>query len=537
MAEKVSFAYQDAGLIPGMEKIRRKADEMDAEWRKNARSIKEVERAAKQGFQNALSPLENYNRRMANLTQLLKEGKINQDQFEGASLKAEQALQRQGKTGTAAIGAIARQMTGVVAATFSVSSAIMKAQQAYEVWKMNAREAAEESRRAAGELSSFLALQEGGEAAERAQRVQALALEFGIKDRGLAYDTVQAMQSVRGDFEEALIATREVFAASQVDIPVELGKELETAGAAAKAGAGEYTRLAEAAGQASGRTPKAIAAGVQGVKQYVDPVVGFAVAAELAATQREGDLRTFVKAAGMALSTKPGTAQDAFAAAGLRTAGQFERIQYLAKTLEGTGPGGKVLPADVARFGIVEIRAAEAVSDIVNRATELTETVKKTRAAMTDHDLLRREREEITKQSPQAILDLGINQATAEYKEAQAADIKSLLVEYEQRTRGAIYARRGLTQAGPSDLVDAEGRATGFGRFMAGLYGLMDPGGITLFHRREAEKELAERMAIMREQLNESRSQKELLEDLNKSLKQAFDKQYRERRQKVTAPE
>jgi hypothetical protein len=65
----------------------------------------------------------------------------------------------------------------------------------------------------------------------------------------------------------------------------------------------------------------------------------------------------------------------------------------------------------------------------------------------------------------------------------------------------------------------------------------MDPGGITLFHRREAEKELAERMAIMREQLNESRSQKELLEDLNKSLKQAFGKQYRERRQKVTAPE
>ncbi|MHC4403118.1 MAG: hypothetical protein ACYTG0_25940, partial [Planctomycetota bacterium] len=127
-----------------------------------------------------------------------------------------------------------------------------------ERWRAVMDNVAASSKQAANEVLAFSALQQTGTKGARALEAATLGARYGV-GKGEAFSTVQALQSVLGDYQQGLQAAETTFAAAQVGIPVELGRELEVLGLSQGQAPGDMLRRAFVAGEASGRDPKALA--------------------------------------------------------------------------------------------------------------------------------------------------------------------------------------------------------------------------------------------------------------------------------------
>ena len=114
-----------------------------------------------------------------------------------------------------------------IAGVGGVAGAFATANRLLDLHTQKLRETSAESQRTAQQILTFAAIQEGGTARRGVMETAGVAAEFGITDRGIAFDVVQALQSsMGGDFKQGLDAAREVFAASLAGIPRSWRKRL-----------------------------------------------------------------------------------------------------------------------------------------------------------------------------------------------------------------------------------------------------------------------------------------------------------------------
>lgn len=297
----------------------------------------------------------------------------------GQQKKMEQGFQRVHRRGqqagsalTGTFGAAGRSLLTYAGTILSVGTAISGLRTKYASWLENIREISRESELASKQLVAFAALQEGGTKAARVRQAVALGAQFGVTDRGVAFDVVQAMQSAivkqRPDlsdeqaFRHGLAAATNVFRAGQVGVDLDTAAMLERMGIAGGARPGQFTRMAFVAGQASEQTPQAIGRAGPAMVQFTDKAFGFAVAGQLAATYG-ADLRTFVQNAGIALQSVSGLAEfyKAQGVAGPEST-KLQRLRAIAGA-------GLTDPESLVRAGLGERRQRDA---IINLATNVS---------------------------------------------------------------------------------------------------------------------------------------------------------------------
>lgn len=362
------FEGDASDLLQEMDKINARQQKLEdrlkgttAQTKKLTQEEKAFGRETKRALDEIRGPQQQYQQRTRALHALLKKGTITQREFNSALRRTKERYQSAGRAGQQAFGPQALgQVKGMLGGFVSITAAVAAISRGVQVWLQNMREIAAEGKKAGDEMVALAALQEPGKKRERVMAATKLGARYGIQERGLAYDTVQAMQSASGSFEQGIKLAETVFAAKQAGMTVEDAKEIATLALGLGFDPNVALRRAHVAGKASMRSPKELAPAGAGLKYWQDRQLGWAAAAVLAGTVPAQKLETYTKRGGMALMRTPGAAQDAFAQMGLGEATQFERLKALQKA-------GVTTPEAAAQFGFTEIREAEAVSDLVKQ--------------------------------------------------------------------------------------------------------------------------------------------------------------------------
>lgn len=339
---------------------------------------------------------------------------------------------------------------GMLAGGAGITMAVGKATQAHELWLQTLREISTEATKASSEIIAFAALQEGGTKAARVMEAAGLAQRYGVTERGLAFDTVQALQSAPGSsFERGMASAETVFALSQLGVPLASAKELEVMGLSQGQEPGDAARRAYVAGQESSRDPATIAKAGAAMKFWTDKEVGFAAAGVLSGSVREDELQTYLKRAGIGLSPVGGL-QEYMEARGEGGATQLERLGLL-------HGWGITSPAALEAAGISEIREAEAISDLARGYPEIL-GIRGLIQERAVPGLLAGEREAVEREIPITQQAREIETLKAMWGDETAfgaAAPGANLQEIEQRQRGLAYRRMGIEAIGPFGSVDA----------------------------------------------------------------------------------
>jgi hypothetical protein len=326
-----------------------------------------LKRARVTSLQQANTESGKLERRRASLQAQLNRLTAAQKKQADAAKRASQELRQGADQASVSLGGIRNMLTNITAGIgggFGLYSIVQKVGQGFQVWIENLREVSAEVNKASGEIIAFAALQEGGTKAQRVQEAAALAQRYGITERGEAFDTLQAMQSRLGSFEKGKAATETIFAAAQVGIPVELGREIETLGQAAGMKPGDALRKAFAAGEASARTPAAIARAAEAMAYFGDKDFMFAMSASLAGTVPERQIATYMKRGGQALAPTSGL-KDWYEERGLgKDATQLQRFQALAAEVGGLETSADIQVA-LEEMGLSELRERKALADTI----------------------------------------------------------------------------------------------------------------------------------------------------------------------------
>lgn len=343
----------------------------------------------------------------------------------------------------------------------SVAAAIGTVNKKYETTLKNLREISAEARKAGDNVIAFAALQEGGTKAERVQRAAGVAAAAGVKDRGLAFTIVQGLQSaLGGDFERGLAAAKTVFEASKVGIPLRAGSELEILGISQGEAPGVTIRRAFVAGQASARDPAVIAGAASAFKFFDDKVFANAVAGVISASVDPGELKTFVKAAGVGLSGVS-TLAPKFKELGVGAgATRRERLQALFEA-------GITTPEQLKAAGLGELRQQEAISTLLTNLSEIDRIAAAVREKAVP-GLFVRQRRGVEAELPDLVIQRKIDIAEAKFKNVTAFGPKATeaqRLELRQKNLGVAFRGAGIEEGTFGlDFIDEEGRVTEFAR-------------------------------------------------------------------------
>lgn len=400
--------------------------------------------------------------------------------------KTSRAVDRLGQKSKRAfdVRGIKTQIAALVGAG-GVLAAINRINAAYAVWLRNQREVSAAARIATDEVTSFVALQPVGTKEQRRALVAQTAARFGVTNRADAFDTVQAIQSVRGTFRAGLDAASAVFAATQVGIPVGRGRELEVAGAGLGAAPGQTIRQAFIAGQLSGRDPLTLAGAAPALKFFKSPLEALGFGAVLAGDIKAEQLNVFLKQAGLALSTtgalgRPGAPTKGFDARGraisIPTPSLFERLGVQdASRLEKLEAlkGAGLTDADKLRTaGLTELRQLEALISLIPKAEQVRAKIAEIQATAVPGVLIAQRRAaEAEVPEMRAVPLQRALESIAEEQKAFGGDrtLRNQMVTMRERGRAIALRRAGFEQALGMDLIDSENRAGPGASFLARL--------------------------------------------------------------------
>lgn len=473
----------ERGVVRAFQAVRKQAEGLGLNLKgltqisnKAAAAEAKLAREAKRVFTETRTPMENYLQKKRSLNTLLQQNKINQETYNRAIRKAQGEYLSAGKAGKQAFGpqalSMVRNLAGGLGMTLGVGGAIAAINRGYETWLQNIREIASEANKASGEIIALAALQEPGQKRERVMEAAALAARYGVSARGEAFDTIQALQSaLGGDWRKGMKAAETVFAATQVGIPVEKGKELEILGAGQGQQPGQALRRAYVAGQASGRDPAALAGAAPGLKFFKDKDFAFAFAAVLAGTVKTAQLPVYLKQAGIGLS-RTGPAQERFEEMALGRASQQERLAALHKA-------GIDTEEELKEFGFNEIRQREALLGVVRLYKDVVR-IKDDIETKAKPGIFMRHRGQVEEELPGMKTSREIEVLKTKAKDELAFGVggtKAREVERMQYVRGLALRRLGREQTMWMDLIDEEGRATKrdelqYRLFTPGIHGL-----------------------------------------------------------------
>jgi len=353
----------------------------------------------------------------------------------------------------------------LVSAYMMVRMGISEIIRLHETWLRNIHRISTETEKASNELIAFAALQEGGTKAKRVQAAANLAMQYGVSDRGEAFNTIQALQSARGgDIQAGMASARTVFAATQVGIPAERGRELEVLGASQGAAPGQFIRQAFVAGQLSARTPETLAGAAPGLKFFEDKDFGFAAAAVLAGSLPEEQLRTYTKRGGQALSAV-GPVQAGLKKRGITVSGQEEALGELARL-------GIETPAELKAFGVTELRQIEALASLVPNFEEVKRVSAEIKRQATP-GLLARQRAGVEEELPGTTITREKDILRSMYKDELAFGETALPAagtEREELVRGLAMRRLGRTSIYGYELIDEQGRTSALQGMASDVY-------------------------------------------------------------------
>ena len=344
-------------------KLKAKLVDMAQTSKRVSKEDQNLARATKKIKDQATTAQDRYNQRVKTASTLLEQQKITQREYVSEVGRAKTELDAAGLAGQDAFGAKALGMVKSLAVALGlgggVAGMIGLINKGYEVWLTNARETATVTRKVLSGMVAFAALQEGGTKKQRVLEAAALGAEYSISDPGEAYATVQALQSIYGgDFAKGMEASKTVFAASQVGVDIDLGRELEVMGASQGMAPGAALRKAYVAGQLSGRDPATLARAAGGLKFFEDKAFAMSAASVIAESVRPEQLGTYLKQAGIALA-ETGPAAKGFARLGIGAdATRQERLAALARA-------GIDTEAELKKFGFTEQRGREALLALV----------------------------------------------------------------------------------------------------------------------------------------------------------------------------
>lgn len=313
----------------------------------------------------------------------------------------------------------AKSYLGIASGAAAATTATRLLKAAHDETVRTMRELSAEARKAANEMVTLAQIQESGTKRAAVLRTAAVAAEYGITDRAMAFDIQQSLQSqLGGNFEGGLQASRQVFAGNQLGIELSAGKELETLGIGQGQAPGQATRRAFIAGLASGRSPKDLAAAASGMSFFDDKDFGFAVAAVLSGNLPVEQLAVHTRKAGEALGGVRAESIPVLARMGAG-ASQMDRLRELARL-------GIDTPEELTRAGYNEERELRA----------LTELVPQTQRAFNV-------REQIIREAVPGVLERYRADIERELPEARAARVES-----------GIEASAGNLKAGISEDAD-----------------------------------------------------------------------------------
>jgi hypothetical protein len=200
-----------------------------------------------------------------------------------------------------AAGSLASYAAGFVSFTAIMAAAT----KGYDNLLKNTREFGAETRKAANELVTLASIQAGGERAKAVELASKLAVSYGIADRGAAFNVVQTLQSARGgNLAAALKGAADVFAASQVGVPIQFGQEAEVFGTSFGMAPGELLKNLFVAGQISPREPETLVKAAPALAFWVDKMAGIAASTVISGSVPTEELGVYTKAAGIALSSQ-----------------------------------------------------------------------------------------------------------------------------------------------------------------------------------------------------------------------------------------
>lgn len=379
----------------------------------------------------------------------------------------------------------------------------------YMSWLQVVREVASETRKASGELVSFVALQEAGDKAPRLQQALRLAEQYGVKDRGQAIDTIQAMQSVWGSYEKGMEAAKTIFAATRVGIDVKTGKELEVLGRGKGLAPGEALRMAYIGGELSGLTPKDIATIAPALSFHDNPALAFSIATALSTTTPAGELDTYTKAAGRGLMST-GKLGKWYEAHGVgEGATQFDRLRALHEA-------GIDTAEEFDKLGLREIRQQKALVDAVQNMDVIEnaylEIKQKAKPGLFLEEMAANEAEvPMLRYSRQAdrLQAMAANELLNDPDEA-AADLRHRKMGLAMRRVGG-----GSTVFGGS--IDEEGRMTEGGLFKEMLSAVLTKGALPFLINTL-------RLAWETHAVNKEVEDTDILKDMSESLKSIDEK-------------
>lgn len=370
MSARVTITADVAQYITEIDKLKKKISEMSAEHRKVADETKRLEREAVKTWREAATPLEKYNRKLADLKANVDAGRISKEHFRTAVMNAEAEMRRAESSSTKLSTSVLSGAAGMAAGLLSVSSVVSGILQQFETWSQNMDELSTQTNKTMNEVTSLAALQ-GGDPQTRARVMAAINAGQGAATPGESANLVQAMQSATGSFEKGMEIAKEVFAAQRVGIPVNLGTEIATLALAQSQDPGNLLRSVFVAGQESLRDPAAVARGAPALTLFGDKSFGVAAVAQLAGAFGE-EVKSYASQAGAGLSgVSP--AKEFFEGEGLgESATQLDRLRLLSRkgidTLEEMYEiGFKDKIQQMALINLVEsIQSVEKIQSAVN---------------------------------------------------------------------------------------------------------------------------------------------------------------------------
>lgn len=427
MSVTIRFAGDVNDLLGKQDTVRKGTEQITDEWKQWLKQTKELDQSARKVLRDIETDQERYNAKLRELNTLYKAGRINAEQFQRAVKQAQTEMNGTIDKGQQGLGSYIGKIGLTAAAIETVRQSWQKVmeiqQQAIDLDRRYERK----TRAATEGIANFVSMQPAG--TEKARLKTVMELARGVMGIGEAADMFQSIQSAapgtdRQQFAAAKAAAKEVFQAAKLGMPADLGGELATQAFNVGMAPDQMVRAGFAAGIASKRGPREVAAAAPAIGLFDDPRLGVAVAAQMAGVDK-GEVKSLTGAAARTLAGAPGQGpSDWFIEQGLpQNASMAQRLQMLQKQ-------GIDTVAEMSAIGINDslqqraIGALTRAQDIQSLGT-ITQAID---AAIANPNYLAT----IQKKNEQAIPEMKFARLTKE-QESMATELQSFSVGAQSR--------------------------------------------------------------------------------------------------------
>ncbi len=447
MSSTVTIGGDTSGLVKAEDDVIKKTAAMTEAFKKAGQESKQTQRFAKKAWEDSLTPLEKYDRKLKQLRQEQKRGQLTAREYAAAVDKVNRELREQASGG--ALASIGTKAAGILSTFVGVSAIVNRIAAGYDVWQQTAEELAETTRKTADSVVTFAALQPEGEMQSAARDV--LRRSRGALSPSEAFEVAQATQSDLGSREAGLRALDAIVDAVRVDIPVDVARNLASQASAQGFAPRDFINMAHIAGEASPGNPAKIGRAVQAFINYEDKDFAFAAAAGLVGSKGT-ETRTAVKDLEIALNDVS-KAMPTFAELGVGIgATKEQRLRALAAAGVDTKP--KLVAA-----GLSEQNRIDAVVLAIQNLPKIDVALAALQAGK-GTDPISTQRARVERGVPTVAMQRLIDEEIAETQEISAFNLGAQAKQLRRAKIGQEMRRRGVEHIYGIDAIDAEGKFT-----------------------------------------------------------------------------